>query len=225
MEIQNSTSNRINDRISNGYQVRMSQYLGMALNLIKQNMGLFISFTLIYIAFLVMVWRLGEIGSYVNIIFSGPITAGYYIMIHRMISGQPFSFENFFDGFKIFLPVMAASMASGLLTSLGALLFIVPGLIIAILLIFVSPLVIFGRLDTLSALKYSTMIVWRQFWDITKFALLIALINLSTVFTFGIAFIFTLPMSFAAVYFAYVDIVGINDEKPKDIKPDFSHFR
>ena len=224
MEAQNSTASRINARISSGYQVRMSLYLGMAMDLIKRNMGLFVSFTLIYVAFMVLVWRLGEAGSFVNIIFSGPITAGYFIIIHQMVTGKPYSFETFFDGFKIFLPVMAASMASGLLTSLGAMLYIVPGLIVAIFLIFVTPLVIFGRLDTLSALKYSQMIVWRQFWDIAKFGLAIALINLATVFTFGIAFLFTLPMSFAAIYFAYVDIIGI-DDKPQDSKPDFSHFR
>ena len=224
MEAQNSTSSRINARISSGYQVRMSLYLGMAMDLIKRNMGLFVSFTLIYVAFMVMVWRLGEVGSFVNIIFSGPITAGYYIMIHRIVMGKSFSFENFFDGFKIFLPVMAASMASGLLTSLAAMLYIVPGLIVAIFLIFVTPLVIFGRSDILSALKFSQTIVWRQFWDITKFAIALALINLATVFTFGIAFLFTLPMSFAAIYFAYADIIGI-DEKPEESKPDFSHFR
>ena len=224
MEAQNSTSNKINARISNGYQVSMLLYFGMAWDLVKRNIGLFVTYTMIYGAFLVLVWKLGNVGSYINIIFNGPITAGYFIMIHRIVTAKTYSFENFFDGFKIFLPVMAASMASGLLTGLGALLFIIPGLIIAQLLMFVMPLVIFGRAETLSALKFSQMIVWRQFWDMAKFGIIILLMNLASAFTFGIATLITIPISYAAIYFAYDDIIGI-EEKPEDEKPDFSHFR
>ncbi len=224
MEAQNSISNKINARITSGYQVRMSLYFGMAWDLVKRNLGLFVTYTMIYVAYLVLVWKLGDIGSYINIIFNGPITAGYYLIIHRMVTGKAYSFENFFDGFKIFLPVMAASMASGLLTGIGALLYIVPGLIIAQLLMFVMPLVIFGKADTFSALRFSQMIIWKQFWDMTKFGVIIVLLNLATVFTFGIALVITFPMSFAAIYFAYNDIIGI-EEKPEEEKPDFSHFR
>lgn len=224
MEAQNSTINRINERISNGYQVRMSVYFGMAMDLVKRNLGIFATFTLMYMAFWVIVWKMGEVGSYMNFIFSGPIVAGYYIMIHKITSGKDYTFENFLDGFKIFLPVMSISMASGLLTGLGALLYIVPGLIIAIFLMFVMPLVIFGKSSTLSALKYSQMIVWKQFWEVLKFGVLIGLINIAAIFTFGIALLFTLPLSFAAIYFAYDDIIGI-DKKLEDEKTDLSHFR
>ena len=224
MEAQNSISNKINARITSGYQVRMPLYFGMAWDLVKRNMGLFVTYTMIYAAFLVLAWKLGDVGRYMNFILNGPIIAGYYIMIHRMVTGKAYSFENFFDGFKIFLPVMAASMASGLLTGIGALFFIIPGLIIAQLLMFVLPLVIFGRTETWSALKFSQMIIWRQFWDMTKFGVIILLMNLASAFTFGIATLITVPLSFAAIYFAYTDIIGI-EEKPEDEKPDFSHFR
>jgi uncharacterized membrane protein len=169
------------------------------------------------------VWRLGETGSFLNIIFSGPISAGYYSVIHRTVSGRSLTFENFFDGFKIFLPVMTISMTSGLLTSLGALLYIVPGLVIAIFLIFTMPLTIYTKADVFSAIKISQKIVAKQFWEISKLALYIALINIAAIFTFGIGLLFTLPMSFAVIYFAYDDIIGINDDVEE--KPNFSHFR
>jgi uncharacterized membrane protein len=219
----NSTSDRINDRIAKGYQVRSSLYLKMSMDLVKQNLGMYVTFTLIYIAFMVLVWRLGETGSFLNIIFSGPISAGYYSVIHRTVSGRSLTFENFFDGFKIFLPVMTISMTSGLLTSLGALLYIVPGLVIAIFLIFTMPLTIYTKADVFSAIKISQKIVAKQFWEISKLALYIALINIAAIFTFGIGLLFTLPMSFAVIYFAYDDIIGINDDVEE--KPNFNHFR
>jgi len=73
-------------------------------------------------------------------------------------------------------------------------------------------------------LKFSQMIVWRQFWDMAKFGIIILLMNLASAFTFGIATLITIPISYAAIYFAYDDIIGI-EEKPEDEKPDFSHFR
>jgi len=228
MDSYNSTINRINIRIARGYQVNTSLYLGNAMNLIKHNFGLFASFTLIYIAFLTAVWRMGEIGSIFNVVLSGPISAGYYLMIHRIASGLPFRFENFFDGFRIFIPVMLISMVSGLLTSIGALLYIVPAFIIALFLLFVMPLTIFAHADLSTALKSSFMIVRRQFWGIAKFGLMILLINLGAVFTFGIGFLFTMPMSFAAIYFAYDDIIGTEgkEEKVKENDtPDLKHFR
>ncbi|MCK5776279.1 MAG: hypothetical protein KAH25_08885 [Bacteroidales bacterium] len=194
------------------------------MDLVKQNLGIFASFTLIYVAFLVAVWRMGEIGSGFNVILSGPISAGYYLTIHRMANAKPFGFENFFDGFRIFLPVMTISLISGLLTSIGAMFYIFPAFIIALFLLFAMPLTIFAQADFMTALKSSFMIVRKQFLEIAKFGLFILLINLAAVFTFGIGFLFTLPMSFAAIYYAYDDIIGVQDNIEEE-KPNLHHFR
>ena len=215
---------KIDTLISNGYQFRTPLYMGQAFELVKRNFGLFASFTMVYIAFLFLVWRLGETGSFLNLFVTGPVSAGFYLVIHKMVTGRALSFENFFDGFRIYLPVMVAAMASNLLISIGSLLFIVPGLLVAISLLFVMPLVVFGKLELFTALKSSQMIVWKQFWEVGKFGLFIGLINIGAIFTFGIGLLFTLPMSFAAIYFAYSDLIGINEETSIN-KPDFSHFR
>lgn len=224
MEAFKSTSGKINSLISNGYQFRSTQYLNQAINLVKNNLGLFASFTLVFIAYLFFIFRLGQVGSFINIFLSGPISAGYYLIIHRIVSGQNYTFENFFDGFKIYLPVMIAAMAVNLLTSIGVMLFVVPGILVIISLLFVMPLIIFEKADLMSALRSSQMIVWKQFWEVGKFGLIIALINIAALFTFGIGFLFTMPMSFAAIYFAYADLIGIEQENTEN-KPDLSHFR
>ena len=224
METFNSTSGKIDLLVNRGYQLRTMVYFGQALDLIKRHISLFASFTLVYFAFLFMVLRLAEIGSFLHVLVAGPISAGYYLVVHRIAKGQEFNFENFFDGFKRYLPLMGAALAANFLASIGFMLYIVPGFIIALLLIFVMPLVVFGKIDLLQSLKYSLMIVWKQFWEMSKFGLVLLLINLAGVMTFGIGLLFTLPVSFAAIYFAYSDLVGIEEEKSEN-KPDFSHFR
>ena len=224
METYKSILGRIDVLVNRGYQLRTYDYFLRALSLVKSNLGLFASFTMVYFAFLFLVMRLGEVGSFFQLLLAGPISAGYYLTIHYMASGRAFSFESFFDGFKMYLPVMVAALASNFLISLGAMLFIVPGILIAILLLFVMPMVVFGRLELFQALKFSSMIVWKQFWEVSKFGLLIILLNLVGVLTFGIGLLFTIPMSFAVIYFAYSDMIGV-EKDADEVKTDFSHFR
>jgi len=224
MEAYKSTLGRIDVLVNRGYQLRTYDYFSQAMLLVRNNLGLFISFTLVYFAFLFFVLRLGEVGSFMQLLVAGPISAGYYLTIHYMSTGRFFSFESFFDGFKMYLPVMVAALASNFLISLGAMLLIVPGILIALLLIFVMPMVVFGRLELFQALKFSPMLVWKQFWEVTKFGLLLVLLNLAGVLTFGIGLLFTIPMSFAVIYFAYSDIVGM-EKDTETIRPDISHFR
>lgn len=215
----------VENKASIGYQVQTSLYLQQATKLIKAELGLFATFTLVYFAFLFMVYRLGETGSFINLFVAGPISAGYYLTIHRMNSNIDYRFESFFDGFRIYFPVMVAAMATNLLISLGALLYIVPGLIIAVFLLFVMPLVVFGELELFQAIKSSGMLVKKEFWEIFKFSLIIVLINAAGVLTFGIGLLFTIPFSFAAIYFAYNDIIGFDKIEAEEPKTDFSHFR
>ncbi len=224
METSIPTSTKVENLTSSGYQVQTSVYIKQAINLIKAELGLFITFSLVYFAFLFMVYRLGETGSFINLFVAGPISAGYYLIIHRMNSKQNYGFENFFDGFRIYFPVMVAAMATNLLISLGALVYIVPGLIIAVFLLFVMPLVVFGKFELMQAIKSSVMLVKKEFLEIFKFALIIALFNIAGILTFGIGLLFTIPFSFAVIYFAYIDIIGIEEEIEKP-KTDFSHFR
>jgi len=224
MEAYKTTLGRIDALVNRGYQLRISDYFSQSMVLVKNNLGLFVSFTLVYFAFLFFVLRLGEVGSFMQLLVAGPISAGYYLSIHYMATGKDYSFESFFDGFKMYSPVMVAALASNFLISLGTMLFIIPGLLIALALIFVMPLVIFGRLELFQALRYSPMIVRKQIWDMAKFGAIILLINLLGILSFGIGLLFTFPMSFAIIYFAYSDVIGLVKEE-QEVKSDFSHFR
>jgi len=224
MQTYRPTIDKVESLASNGYQMRTALYIKQATDLIKSNFGLFASFSLVYFAFLLLVYRLGETGSMINLFVAGPISAGFYLMVHRISIGNDYNFENFFDGFRIYLPVLVASMAANLFISLGALLYIIPGLIAATFLLFVMPLVVFGKLELMNALKYSVLLVYKEALEISKFVLLIALFNIAGALLFGIGLLFTIPFSFAAIYFAYIDIVG-NEQEAEIPKNDFSHFR
>jgi len=225
MEAYKTIMGRIDVLINRGYQLRISEYFSRAMVLVKNNLGLFATYTMIYLAFLFLVFRLGEVGSFIQLMLAGPISAGYYLSIHYMATGRNYSFESFFDGFKIYFPVMLAALATNFLISLGIMLFIVPGLVIALFLVFVMPMVVFGKLELFQAIKYSPMIVYKRFWEMSKLGLFILLINLAGIFTFGIGLLFTLPMSFAVIYFAYSDLLGTNETEEDEPKTDFSHFR
>jgi len=225
MEEQNSHINRIRNAGLRGYQMQPMAYFNRAINLVKMHWGPFAVYTLIYFSFLFLVYRLGENGSFLQLLLSGPLNAGYYLSIHRLVNNAPFRFENFFDGFRIYFATMAVGMVSMFLTSLGMMLFILPGLLISLSLIFSLPLVVFAELDLINALRSSTQIVWKQFWDMAKFGGMIFVLNIAGAMALGIGLLFTLPVTFAAIYFAYDDIIGINVEQEEPAKTDLSHFR
>jgi uncharacterized membrane protein len=226
MQNRKNTIDRVEYLNSRGYRMQTMVYFTQAVELIKRYWAPFAVYTLIYMAFLLLVYRLGENGSFLQFILSGPLNAGYYLAIHRLVNGKPFQFENFFDGFRIMLPVMTVAMAAMFLTSLGVMLFVLPGLIISLSLIFALPLVIFGQLELFSALRSSTQVVWKQFWEMAKFGLFIILLNVTGALMLGVGLLFTVPLTFAAIYFAYVDIIGIGTEKDTEkSEPDLNHFR
>lgn len=222
--MQQNISDRAYQLSQKGYFFNTRYYISTAWETVKPHWLILSSFTAIYVATLSILLRYPQIGQIVQMILSGPISAGYYLTIHRIFNNEPILFENFFDGFKIFLPTMIVSMLVGLLVTVGFVLLVLPAIFFLVIYLFAMPLVVFKGLDFWPAMESSRIIIMKRFKDALIFAAAILLINIIGALAFGIGILFTIPLSYALIYIAFKDIYGLKDEEIQN-DDKFSYFR
>ena len=133
----------------------------------------------------------------------------YYLNV-RCIRGEAAGPEQSFAGFRAvsFIPLLAAGLLSGALTTVGILLLIVPGVYLAVGYMFVLPLIIDKRMDVWTAMEVSRRVVHQQWWMTFALGLVAALMVLVGVLAFGVGIIFAVPVATAALMYAYEDLFG-----------------
>ena len=104
--------------------------------------------------------------------------------------------------------VLLAALIVGVLTSIGLVLCILPGIAVAIFSAFVYYFTLDQGQDAITAVRSSWSLVAKNFGSV--FLLLLALlgINLLGAIPFGLGLFVTIPLSYVAVAFAYRRLVG-----------------
>jgi hypothetical protein len=106
-------------------------------------------------------------------VIQGVINGGLYVIFLKRIRGQPASIGEVFGGFSSgFAQLLLAGMISTLLTGLGWLLCVVPGIYLGVAWIFTIPLVADKRLEFWSAMELSRKMVTRVWFEVLGLILL-----------------------------------------------------
>ncbi|HUJ72706.1 MAG TPA: GYF domain-containing protein [Verrucomicrobiae bacterium] len=160
-------------------------------------------------------WR-GMVASMLwNLIMAGPLLGGLYHYYLKLIRGQPASLADAFAGFSgAFVPLVLAHIISGVLTGLGLLLCILPGIYLGVAWKFTLPLVIDKRLGFWEAMELSRTVVSRQWWILFALFLVSGVIACLGFVACCIGIFITLPIGIAAVLYAYEDILGAQPAAP-----------
>jgi uncharacterized membrane protein len=202
--------------VQRGYTVKIGDYIQQGWELFKKNAGLYIAFTLIMVLInAVLAWinrSASPLGSVISMVIAGPLGAGWYIVAFKQIRNRLPEFGDFFKGFNNFLPFFLVSLISGILIGLGFLLFIIPGIYLAVAYMFAMPFAVAQRMDFWTALEASRKLITKNWFSFLGFALLLFLINFVGALLFGIGLLVTIPLSACAVAAAYADIVGLGSE-------------
>jgi hypothetical protein len=173
--------------------------------LVRDNMAVFVLATLlgwlvsVGLAFVpVLGWVVGFV-----------LLAGLDYMFLRRIRGETVQVGDVFAGFNImFLHLALAGLVKWLLTSLGFVLCILPGIYLAVAYVFALPLVIDKKMEFWPAMEVSRQVVHRHWWSV--FALLIVLWLLALVGCLAcfVGLIITVPVATASFMYAYEDLFG-----------------
>ena len=196
--------------IENGFEVNASDYVQKGWEMFTEHIGEFIGFTLIVLAASFASSKMGAFGSLLISAVAASLYAGYSIAAFRLITGKPFQFSDFFQGFNYFLPLFLAGLASGILVAVGMALLLLPGIYLAVGYMLTTYLVIDHRMEFWQAMETSRKIVTKNWFGFFVFALVLFLVNLLGVLALGIGILVTIPVTSCAAAIAYKEIVGLN---------------
>ena len=144
-----------------------------------------------------------------NLLLGGPFLGGLYNYYLKLMRGQLASIGDAFAGFSgAFVPLMMAYIVSGVLSTLGCLLCILPGIYLGVAWKFTLPLVIDKQLGFWEAMNLSRNVVTRQWWAFFALFLLSGLISVLGVIGCCIGIFVTAPIGIAAILYAYEDMLG-----------------
>lgn len=215
--------------IREGYSTDVSSYLGRGWEIFQQNVGGFVGFLIII--FLINV-AFGAVGgvldpaandpaseqmpsgisallSVINSVISVPLNAGFYVVAFKLVKRRATTFSDFFRGFNYFLPLLLASIVTGIFILLGLLLLIVPGIYLAVAYSFTVPLILERKMDFWQAMETSRKLISKRWFSFFWLGLLVFLINIAGALACGLGLLVTVPLTYCTYVAAYENILGL----------------
>jgi zinc-ribbon domain len=187
----------------------LGEYLKKGWGLFMQYPGGFIGFFLIYLLIQFASHLIPLIGVLAAFAIGPALIMGNFIVSAKLLQGHTPQFSDFFLGFRFFVPLLLTGLVGGVLTGIGFMLLIIPGIYLMVSYVFAASLVVDRRLDFWPALELSRKTVQPMWFSMFGFFLLLVLVNLAGVVALVIGLLVTVPVTMCAVTAAYADIFGL----------------
>lgn len=193
--------------IARDYNIDIGRLVGDAWTLLKKNFWLLVGLNFVMILIVGFVPVVGTL-------LAGPCFGGLFHVIFKLRRGERAEFGDGFTVFNtLFLPLFLCGIVTQVLTGLGFLLCILPGIYLAVAWMLSQPLIVDKRFDFWPAMELSRKVVSAHWWQF--FALLIVgfLLNLLGFLACVVGMLITLPLVFAMIAGAYDEIFNGNQPK------------
>jgi len=142
-------------------------------------------------------------------LLSGPLMGGLCLYYLKKIRGEPATLGTTFSGFnKAFLPLFLGSLMVLVLTFVGFLCLVLPGIYLGVAWIFTLPLVIDKQLGFWDAMGLSRKTISKHWWKFFGFIIILGLIKMAGTMVFAVGYLIAAPVAMAALMYAYEDIFG-----------------
>lgn len=207
--------------IEHGYEFKHNRYIQNGFEMFKKNIGGFVGFTAAFYAIVFVITfttgGFGEIsgtpfvaniGSILINLIQPIFLAGILLVANDIMKGNAPEFGKFFEGTKFWGQLIILSLVIGLLTFVGLVFLIIPGIYLAVGYSFANMFVVFLGYDFWTAMELSRKIITKNWWPFLGFLFVLGLINLGGILACGIGIIFTIPATMCMTYCAFEDIVG-----------------
>jgi len=148
----------------------------------------------------------------VSIVVMGPMGAGLFIMALRRSVNAEISAGTVLNYFGKIVPIVLTTILMYVMIILGLILFILPGIYLAVGYYMAIPLVVEKNLGPWEALEASRKAVGKRWFSVFGLFLVLGLIYFAGIFTLGILWIWTLPMTLLAFGILYRNIFGVEAE-------------
>ncbi|WP_194975046.1 hypothetical protein [Aquiflexum lacus] len=141
-----------------------------------------------------------------SIFLSPPLYSGFYLVANKLSLKQKVVYPDFFKGFNFYMPIFAIWLIGQVLTAFGLVLFVIPGVYLAVAYSFSVLMAIFGGFDFWTAMEESRKLITARWLKFFLFTLVIIVINVLGLLTFGLGLLVSVPISFYATYILFEDL-------------------
>lgn len=158
-----------------------------------------------------LIWILTVAASSVSvgIVVVGPLMGGLLWYFLKHIRGQRPTVQDAFAGFTLaFVQLLLVGLISGLLTAIGLLLCLIPGIYLMVAWSLALLLVIDKRLEFWDAMEVSRKVVNQRWWSFFGLLLICWLLDLLGTLCFCVGSFITSAWGGLAIVYAYEDLFG-----------------
>jgi serine/threonine protein kinase len=206
--------------LARDYQLNILHCVRRGWNLVKSNFWLLVGSTALVLILLSAVSSSDKAASavtgskvvlnlgVVGVLLTGPFMGGLFSLFLKRIRNQPANVESAFGGFKKpFLQLLLAGLVTSVLTGLGFVCLVLPGIYLLVAWSLTHPLVIDKALDFWPAMELSRKIITQHWWKFLLFLLTMIPVNLAGLLCCGVGIFVSIPVSVAALMYVYEDIL------------------
>jgi uncharacterized membrane protein len=181
-----------------GVKAETGRWISEGWRMVTGDLGNYALLTLLYVV----------INSFASIVTQGPLTVGFHIFTMKKMFNRRAEVGDMFKGFDFFLASFVATLLIGLFVSLGVILCIIPGLIVAAMYKFTYLFILDKRMEFWPAMQASHEVVKNDYMGYTLFMLALAGINILGFLACIVGLFVTIPLSIVAITVAYQEVVG-----------------
>ncbi len=208
---------RIEKVAESEYEFHFDKYISEGWSAFKKAPMQLIVFTLIVLAVSILISFFPIVGSIALLFISPALTAGYYVGFKKLDETGIVEIGDFFKAFDDIVQLFLFALVSGLLIGLGMILLVLPGIWLAIAILFGYPLVALAKIEFWDAIQLSVRIISKKWFHFLGLLIVLSLINLLGVLFLGVGLFITIPFSYGVLYSAYKDIVGFSESEKQDV--------
>ena len=214
---ENLSNKKLSDNklaVSQTGEINISKWIMNGWDLVMKDFGNFLLLSLIYVVLLTLAFSTWIIG----LILAGPLTAGFFYIIFNRIRGKEFYMGDIAKGFEVFVAAVLADILISVFVGIGLALLIIPGIIISALYMFAIPLIMEKKMDFWQAMEYSRKLVSKNLFELSIFMLVLYILLFIGVLLLLVGFFVALPIVFAAIAYAYSDLIGLEEPEVQKSK-------
>jgi uncharacterized membrane protein len=199
------------DYLRRGASIDIGSALSRGWDLVRDNAGVLIGASALGWLITIALGCVPIVGWVLGIVLFG----GLYLVFIRRIRGEAVQVGDIFAGFNIaFANLVLGGLVTWLLTTIGFVLCILPGIYLCVGYVFALPLVIDKKMEFWPAMEVSRQVVQRHWWSMFGLVIVLALLVVAGFIACLVGAIVTIPVAIAALMYVYEDLFGASAALP-----------
>lgn len=234
---------RIREIQNRGYDFAFGAYIERGFNIFGKQAGLFIAFTLVFMAivgFTSIIPIVGPLAA--NLVLSPCLLVGYYLVAHKINAGErQIEFGDFFKGFDHLGKLMVVAIFTSLILAASAIPFgvfifasifsgdllsavfpfwtfvlLIPSIYLAIAYAAAPFFAVFYNMEAWEAMESSRKVVSKKWFTVFLFSIVLGLIAALGMVVLFVGLLVAIPVITLAQYEAFSDIMQLEQEENED---------